>query len=61
MHYCTECDWSMDDDDRTTDDERNRRAIEHHIETGHTIVSREPPTPPSGSADESESRHQAAE
>lgn len=61
MHHCTECGWSIDRNDRATEHERNQRTIEHHIETGHTIVSRAPPTPPSGSADESESRHQAAE
>jgi hypothetical protein len=61
MHQCTECGWSMDGNDQATEVERNRRAIEHHIETGHAVVSRSPP-PKRGSADErSEGRHQAVE
>jgi hypothetical protein len=61
MHQCTECGWSMDGNDQATEVERNRRAIEHHIETGHAVVSRSPP-PKRGSADErSEGRHRTAE
>lgn len=62
MHYCTECGWSMDGDDRATEHERNRRAIEHHVETGHTIVSRSPPMRPTSPTDGGpEDRHRAVE
>lgn len=62
MHYCIECDWSMDTDERSTEYERNQRAIQHHLETGHTIVSRLPAVRPRGRADdEPKSQNELAE
>lgn len=62
MHQCTKCGWSIDEDDRATEHERNQRAIEHHIETGHTIVSRTLPARLEEAGDDgSEGRHRVAE
>ncbi|ELY47816.1 hypothetical protein [Natronorubrum bangense] len=38
MKYCLNCDWqasATDDSDRSP----SRKAIDHHVETGHTIDS----------------------
>ncbi|ELY44656.1 hypothetical protein [Natronorubrum sulfidifaciens] len=38
MKYCLNCDWrasATDDSDRSP----SRRAIDHHVETGHTVDS----------------------
>lgn len=49
MHYCIECDWSTRTDEPHTEHEYNEQAIEHHIETGHTIAPGSPaPRPGSG-------------
>ncbi|WP_254761959.1 hypothetical protein [Natrinema marinum] len=41
MKYCLDCDWSADSTDLPSQRARSRAAIEHHVETGHTIDSRE--------------------
>lgn len=37
MHYCLDCTWRTNTDERRTDDS-DRRAIDHHVATGHTVV-----------------------
>ncbi|AGB30499.1 hypothetical protein C488_07052 [Natrinema pellirubrum DSM 15624] len=50
MKYCLDCDWhtaAADSDQR----DRSRAAIDHYVETGHTIDSSESlvrPTTPDG-------------
>jgi predicted small metal-binding protein len=46
MHkYCLECDWRASTDDGDTEQEVSRKAIEHFVETGHTVDSiRLPPS-----------------
>ena len=39
MHYCLDCTWRTNTDERRTDDS-DRRAIDHHVATGHTVVHR---------------------
>ena len=48
MKFCLTCDWFVDDADGT-ERERSKRALEHFVETGHSIDSRDSigrPTPP---------------
>ena len=48
MKYCHNCDWFADRED-TTERERSKRALEHFVETGHSIDSSDSvgrPTPP---------------
>ncbi|ELZ18508.1 hypothetical protein C477_10593 [Haloterrigena salina JCM 13891] len=41
MKYCLECDWVADPGSETDalDDERSKAALEHFVETGHSIDS----------------------
>ncbi|WP_226480541.1 hypothetical protein [Natrinema amylolyticum] len=41
MKYCLDCDWSETAADEPSQRSRSRAAIEHHVETGHTIDSSE--------------------
>ncbi|APW98052.1 hypothetical protein CHINAEXTREME_09765 [Halobiforma lacisalsi AJ5] len=50
MKVCLACDWFASADDGATETERSRLAVEHFVETGHAIDTRESagrPTPPS--------------
>ena len=49
MKFCHNCDWFVDAADGT-ERERSRLAVEHFVETGHSIDSSDSvgrPTPPS--------------
>ncbi|WP_137289199.1 hypothetical protein [Natronorubrum halophilum] len=46
MKYCLNCDWWTSETDEPSARVRSRRAIEHHVETGHTIDSSEGVVPP---------------
>lgn len=49
MKFCHACDWFVDDEDGATERERSRLAVDHFVETGHSIDSSESvgrPTPP---------------
>ncbi|MFC4247960.1 hypothetical protein ACFOZ7_13580 [Natribaculum luteum] len=37
--YCLECGWSATPDEDDTVEDVSRRALEHFVETGHTVVS----------------------
>lgn len=37
MHYCLNCTWRTSTDERRTDNS-DRRAIDHHVATGHTVI-----------------------
>ncbi|ELY80428.1 hypothetical protein [Natrinema gari] len=39
MKYCLDCDWSQSAVDDPSQQSRSRAAINHHVETGHTIDS----------------------
>lgn len=39
MKYCLHCDWHASSTDGLDEDERSRAALEHFVETGHTINS----------------------
>ena len=39
IKYCLHCDWHTRGSDGYTKQERSREAIDHHVETGHTIDS----------------------
>lgn len=41
MKYCLDCDWSLNGADEPSQRDRSRAAIDHHVETGHTIDSTE--------------------
>ncbi|RKD97934.1 hypothetical protein [Halopiger aswanensis] len=50
MKFCHTCDWFVDETDGATEQERSRLALEHFVETGHSIDSSGSvgrPTPPS--------------
>lgn len=38
MHSCTICDWSIGPDEQRSIEECNERAIQHYLETSHTVV-----------------------
>ncbi|WP_222916893.1 hypothetical protein [Natrinema sp. SYSU A 869] len=46
MKYCLDCDWSETTANEPSQQDRSQAAIEHHVETGHTIDSRESEIPP---------------
>lgn len=46
MKYCLDCDWNLSATDEPSDRDRSRRAIDHHVETGHTIDSSDGVVPP---------------
>ncbi|ELY53339.1 hypothetical protein [Natronolimnohabitans innermongolicus] len=46
MKYCLNCDWSLSPTDEPSDRVRSREAIDHHVETGHTIDSSDGVVPP---------------
>lgn len=37
--YCTTCSWSVSSTDELSRMERSKSAIDHYLETGHTIES----------------------
>ena len=41
MKYCLDCDWSVTAADDSSQRNRSRAAIDHYVETGHTIDSSE--------------------
>ncbi|SER18520.1 hypothetical protein [Natrinema salaciae] len=41
MKYCLDCDWSQNAADEPSQRNRSQAAIDHHVETGHTIDSTE--------------------
>jgi hypothetical protein len=43
--YCLECDWQISTDDGYTEAEVSEKAIEHFVETGHTVDSLRLPPP----------------
>lgn len=52
MKYCLNCDWQASATDESSDRTPSRKAIDHHVETGHPIDSSDgavPPTIPDGS------------
>lgn len=46
MKYCLNCDWRVASADEPDDATRSRRAIDHHVETGHTVDSSDGVVPP---------------
>ena len=42
VHYCLDCGWRISARDGHSTAVRSRRAIEHHVQTGHTIDSHRP-------------------
>ncbi|WP_195893008.1 hypothetical protein [Halopiger djelfimassiliensis] len=38
-HYCLDCGWRLSTSDGYTDTEVSERAIDHFVETGHTVES----------------------
>lgn len=46
MKYCLNCDWHTSATDEPSAHARSRAAIEHHVETGHTIDSSDGVVPP---------------
>ncbi|ELZ18899.1 hypothetical protein C478_00415 [Natrinema thermotolerans DSM 11552] len=51
MKYCLDCDWHATAADDPDQRDRSRAAIDHYVETGHTIDSSESlvrPTTPDG-------------
>jgi predicted small metal-binding protein len=44
--YCLECDWHAMTDEGETETEVSKRAIEHFVETGHTVDSLPIPSEP---------------
>jgi predicted small metal-binding protein len=43
--YCLECDWKASTEDGYSDAEVSKKAIEHFVETGHTVDSFHLPPP----------------
>jgi len=43
--YCLECDWQISTDDGYTGSGGLEKAIEHFVETGHTVDSLRLPPP----------------
>ncbi|SEV86573.1 hypothetical protein [Natrinema salifodinae] len=43
--YCLECDWQISTADGYTEKEVSEKAIEHFVETGHTVDSLRLPPP----------------
>ena len=41
MKICLDCDWSLNAAEEPSRSSRSKAAIEHHVETGHTIDSSE--------------------
>lgn len=39
MKYCHNCDWAVRETDGYSQHERSKQALEHYLETGHTIDS----------------------
>lgn len=37
--YCLHCEWEASAADGSTAHERSKRAVDHHVETGHAIDS----------------------
>ncbi len=45
IKYCLECDWQRSTTDGDTEQEISEAAIEHFVETGHTVESLRLPPP----------------
>ncbi|SFC36609.1 hypothetical protein SAMN05444422_107220 [Halobiforma haloterrestris] len=43
--YCLDCDWHAGTDEGLTEREVSKAAIEHFVETGHTVDSLRLPPP----------------
>ncbi|WMT07541.1 hypothetical protein NP511_00715 [Natrinema thermotolerans] len=43
--YCLECDWQVSTADGYTEKEVSKEAIDHFVETGHTVDSLRLPPP----------------
>ena len=43
--YCLECDWRASTEEGYTESEVSKEAIEHFVETGHTVDSLRLPPP----------------
>ncbi len=43
--YCLDCDWNVSIADGCTERELSQQAIEHFVETGHTVDSLRLPPP----------------
>ncbi|WP_187432919.1 hypothetical protein [Natronococcus pandeyae] len=43
--YCLDCDWQLSTADGYTEEEVSKQAIEHFVETGHTVDSLHLPPP----------------
>ncbi|WP_168927103.1 hypothetical protein [Natronorubrum aibiense] len=43
--YCLECKWQLTAADDCTEAEASKKAIEHFVETGHTVESFRLPPP----------------
>ncbi|WP_247000956.1 hypothetical protein [Halosolutus gelatinilyticus] len=43
--YCLQCDWNRSTEEGYTREEVSKQAIEHFVETGHTIDSVRLPPP----------------
>ena len=43
--YCLECDWQLSTADGYTEPEVSKKAIDHFVETGHTVESLRVPPP----------------
>lgn len=41
--YCLECDWQISTTQGHTEKETSEKAIEHFVETGHTVDTLRPP------------------
>lgn len=37
-HYCADCGWRTNVDEEYSRTDCTRRAIQHHVETAHTVV-----------------------
>ena len=46
MKYCLTCDWHPSATDEPSADARSQAAIDHYVETGHTIDSSDGVVPP---------------
>ncbi|SIR67654.1 hypothetical protein [Natronorubrum thiooxidans] len=52
MKYCLNCEWQASTTDESSDRTPSRKAIDHHVKTGHSVDSSAgavPPTIPNGS------------
>lgn len=38
VYCCADCDWRVSLEAELSGDDHNKRAIQHHVETAHTVV-----------------------